>query len=123
MKTKAISQRFSSIEQASAPGDAKTGRRYQAVMMTGEVITDFHTGSTRYAHQLVKDGATGHLDRMNSGRAPVIDNHNLWGGAGEPVLGTVEQGTVRVTPEGLHRGHPVYAGRQTTRAGPERSRS
>ena len=100
MKTKTIIQRFGSIEQAAEPGDAKIGRRYQAVMMTGEIVTDFHTGRTRYAHQLVKEGV-GDLARMNSGRAPVIDNHNLWGRAGDSVLGTVEQGSVRMTPEGL----------------------
>ena len=100
MKTKTIVQRFGSIEQAAEPGDAKIGRRYKAVMMTGEIVTDYHTGSIRYAHQLAKEGAVD-LARMNSGRAPVIDNHNAYRPAGASVLGTVEQGSVGMTPEGL----------------------
>ena len=95
-----VYERISSIEQAPDPGDATTGRRYKAVMMTGEVVTDFHTGRTRYAHQLDKSG-TIHLDRMNSGRAPVVDNHSMWGSGGESVLGIVEKGTVSMTGEGL----------------------
>ena len=69
-------------------------------MMTGEIVTDYHTGSIRYAHQLAKEGAVD-LARMNSGRAPVIDNHNAYRPAGASVLGTVEQGSVGMTPEGL----------------------
>ena len=95
-----VYERIASIEQAPEPGDAATGRRYKAVMMTGEVVTDFHTGRTRYAHQLDRNG-TIHLDRMNSGRAPVVDNHSMWGQGGESVLGIVEKGTVRMAAEGL----------------------
>ena len=98
--TRTIHERIASIEQAPEPGDAATGRRYKAVMMTGEVVTDFHTGRTRYAHQLDRNG-TIHLDRMNSGRAPVVDNHSMWGSGGESVLGVVEQGTVKMTAAGL----------------------
>ena len=99
-QSRTIYERIASIEQAPEPGDAKKGRRYKAVMMTGEVITDFHTGVTRYAHQLDRNG-TIHLDRMNSGRAPVVDNHSMWGSGGESVLGIVEQGSVHMAAEGL----------------------
>ena len=95
-----IYERIESIEQAPEPGDATTGRRYKAVMMTGEIITDFHTGRTRYAHQLDRNG-TIHLDRMNSGRAPIVDNHAMWGTGGENVLGVVEKGSVSMQAEGL----------------------
>ena len=95
-----VCERLASVEQAPEPGDSTTGRRYKAVMMTGEIVTDFHTGRTRFAHQLDRSG-TIHLDRMNSGRAPVVDNHSMWGTGGESVLGIVEKGTVSMAAEGL----------------------
>lgn len=93
-----LGQRIVSIAQAP-DSDPKIGRTYDAIMMTGEVITDFHTGRMRYAHQLDTAGNV-RLGRMNSGRSPVVDTHRTWESAGQ-ALGTVLQGSCRMTPEGL----------------------
>ena len=96
-------QASGSIEHATGGGDAAKGREYPVIFSTGEEVTDFHSGRMRYSHQLDLAGNI-RLDRINSGRANVLDWHpDKWGGksAGEVTLGIIKQGSVRLTPKGL----------------------
>ena len=99
-----IIQRVVRAAAVTQPGDhdPEKGRRYRAVLMTGEQVTDYHTGRMRYAHQLDITGNI-RLDRANSGRMPVLDNHTMaWApSAGPETLGIVEQGTCKLGADGL----------------------
>ena len=89
---------ISRVKQAAADGKKPKGRAYDVVMATGEVVTDYCGSRSRYQHQLALDG-TVRLERMNSGRAPVIDSHGAYSAGG--VLGLVAADSAAVTEGGL----------------------
>ena len=93
---------ITSIAQAVTEGVGEPGgRTYDVVMATGEEVTVYTGSETRYGWQLMLPEAGGNirLDRINSGRAPVVDSHHTY--SAESVLGVVEAGSVKVTAAGL----------------------
>ena len=70
-------------------------------MATGEEVTVWTGSETRYGWQLMmpEQGGNVRLDRINSGRAPVVDSHHTY--SAENVLGIIEAGSVKVTAAGL----------------------
>lgn len=80
------------IVAGSFDADART---FEIMWSAGAEVPrmDWYSG-TRYMEQLEVSDKAIRLDRLNSGRAPVLDSHSRW--SLENVIGVIEKDSVRV---------------------------